>query len=227
MGYIEKPTYRSEIIAALCTLGGQGKLKDIYDVIENRNLLPAISTNTNWQAQVRKQLQSDNDDMKTQTSGKNLFWSVEGKGSGIWGLRDLSQYQENDLFYNFSANGEIIDNQTPIINNEFIEGATKKILVNKYERNYKLREKCIELFGCLCTICSFNFEEFYGLQGKGFIEVHHITPISAIGHDYIAHPDELRPVCSNCHSMIHRYKPFLQINELKDLIKIQKSYNCI
>ncbi|MDR0919522.1 MAG: hypothetical protein LBM93_09820 [Oscillospiraceae bacterium] len=72
ISYIEKPTYRSEIIAALRILGGQGKLADIYAAIAYRNILPAIAKNPNWRAQVRKQLQSDSSDTKTIFSGKGF-----------------------------------------------------------------------------------------------------------------------------------------------------------
>ena len=50
-----------------------------------------------------------------------------------------------------------------------------------------------------------SFEEVYGEVGRGFIEVHHIVPISERGGDYIVDPiRDLIPLCSNCHAMIHR-----------------------
>ncbi|MBQ2056059.1 MAG: HNH endonuclease, partial [Bacteroidaceae bacterium] len=51
----------------------------------------------------------------------------------------------------------------------------------------------------------FDFEENYGELGKEFIEVHHIIPLSQIRREYIINPEkDLIPLCSNCHSMIHR-----------------------
>ena len=75
--YQEKITYRSEIISALRILGGQGSLKNIYEVIESRGLLESVNSNPNWQAQVRKQLQRDSSDAKLNESGKDLFFSNE------------------------------------------------------------------------------------------------------------------------------------------------------
>jgi len=212
--YEEKPTYRSELIKALRILGGQGKLNDIYQVIEDRNILPAITTNVNWRAQVRKQLQRDSSDTKLNESGKDIFYSVNGLHEGVWGIRELSLL-DSDETYDFYSNGEFNDKTLR-------EGANKIITVNAYERNRKLRQKCIEYFGLNCIICSFNFEQLYGFRGYGFIEVHHIVPLSEIGKSYLASPKDLRPVCSNCHSMIHRYKPFLSIEEMRDLIEIVK-----
>ena len=41
---------------------------------------------------------------------------------------------------------------------EYVEGKTKKVLVNNYERNPIARKKCIEHFGVTCCVCGFDFE---------------------------------------------------------------------
>jgi hypothetical protein len=215
--YKEKSTYRSEIIAALRTLGGQATLKNIYDVIRSRAQLPSIQTNPNWTAQVRKQLQRDSSDAATMSSGQNLFFSAKGLGGGIWGLREdtLFDPEKSNETYDLLENGDAAIEG-------LYEGAKRNIVVNTFERNRKLREQCIAKFGCDCSICAFNFEKYYGIRGSGFIEVHHLIPISEIKAAYIGNPLDLRPVCSNCHSIIHRFKPFLTINEMSDIIKIAK-----
>lgn len=105
---------------------------------------------------------------------------------------------------------------------DFYEGAGVKVTVNKYERNPEARRKCIEYNGCKCNICGINFEEVYGDIGKGFIHVHHITPISQITKEYkVDYKKDLIPVCPNCHAMLHRKvngKCF-SIEELKELFK--------
>ena len=40
------------------------------------------------------------------------------------------------------------------------------------------RRKAIEIHGSTCIACGFDFEKTYGTHGKGFIEVHHIKPLS-------------------------------------------------
>jgi 5-methylcytosine-specific restriction protein A len=212
--YIEKPTYRSEIIAAFRALGGQGSLKDIYAAIQARGVLPAIRTNPNWQAQVRKQLQADSSDASTQSSGKDIFFSANGLHNGVWGIRDLSLLESDETF-DFSTDGEFR-------NEQIVEGAQKVIKVNAFERSRFLRRQSINLFGCFCQVCYFDFEHIYGVRGKGFIEVHHIVPLSEIRQSYTANPADLRPVCPNCHSIIHRFKPFLTIAEMSDLLALQR-----
>lgn len=87
----------------------------------------------------------------------------------------------------------------------FHEGAVKQVLVNRYERNRKARAKCIQRWGTACVICGFDFEARYGKIGAGFIHVHHLLEISQVGEDYNVDPEaDLRPVCPNCHAMLHR-----------------------
>lgn len=106
------------------------------------------------------------------------------------------------------------------ITEKFSEGIKKTVVVNSYERNSKARKACIEYWKPICSVCEFDFEKVYGELGKGFIHVHHLTQISEIGAEYIVDPiNDLRPVCPNCHVMIHRTTPPLSIKELKSIIK--------
>lgn len=90
----------------------------------------------------------------------------------------------------------------------------------KYERNPINREICLFIKGYSCSVCGFNFEEFYGDIGRNFIHVHHSTPVSEMGENYIVDPKtELFPVCPNCHAMLHKKDPPFSIDELKETIK--------
>jgi len=101
----------------------------------------------------------------------------------------------------------------------FPEGAKKSITINAYERSPDARAACIAHYGLVCTACGFDFEETYGDLGRGFIHVHHIVPIASVAADYEVNPiKDLRPVCPNCHEMLHRRQPPLSIDELKVLI---------
>lgn len=102
---------------------------------------------------------------------------------------------------------------------KFMEGALKSIFVNRYERDPKARQKCIEIKGTSCLVCDFDFGSIYGEMGDGFIHVHHNVPLSTIGKNYTVDPEtDLEPVCPNCHAMLHRTKPPLTITKLKKII---------
>jgi len=103
----------------------------------------------------------------------------------------------------------------------YYEGASRKIFVNAYERDPKARQKCLDYHGLSCKICGFNFEERFGILGRGFIHVHHLKPLSEIGEEYKVDPlKDLLPVCPNCHAIFHRREPALSVEEVKAARKI-------
>ena len=68
------------------------------------------------------------------------------------------------------------------------EGAATTVTVNRYERNPVNRLRCISHFGAECWACGLDFGERYGPAAAGFIEVHHRTPVSAMGPGYLVDP---------------------------------------
>lgn len=66
-----------------------------------------------------------------------------------------------------------------------------------------------------CQVCSFSFVDTYGEIGHGFIEAHHIFPISQLIEETATKIEDLALVCSNCHRMLHRRRPWLTIDNLK------------
>lgn len=100
------------------------------------------------------------------------------------------------------------------------EGARFRVEVNIYERSREARNKCVSHYGARCSVCEFDFEAVYGDIGKGFIHVHHLVPLSEITKSYVVDPvRDPRPVCPNCHAIIHRQVPAFSISEIRNLIK--------
>lgn len=100
------------------------------------------------------------------------------------------------------------------------EGAKRTIIINAYERNTDARVKCIAHWGYSCSVCGFDFQKVYGEIGRNFIHVHHLIPLSEIGRSYQINPiQDLRPVCPNCHAMLHKATPPLSIEQLKEIIE--------
>jgi 5-methylcytosine-specific restriction protein A len=102
----------------------------------------------------------------------------------------------------------------------FFEGATRQISVNIYERSPYARQRCIEHYGYRCAVCDFDFEQVFGELGRAFIHVHHLKPLSEIEAEYQIDPiADLRPICPNCHAMIHRGATTLSIEDLREMIR--------
>ncbi len=103
---------------------------------------------------------------------------------------------------------------------EYVEGASSHVLVNAYERNRRAREACLRHYGRSCTACGFNFEANYGETTAGYIHVHHVIPMAKVGTKYRLRPiKDLRPVCPNCHAVIHRRDPPFSIEEIQHMLR--------
>ena len=124
------------------------------------------------------------------------------------------------LFPYQTVNDDVYDVDYPEDDEKLYEGALMTVKANKYERNQKARRECVAKKGYRCLVCGKDFEEQYGNIGKGFIHVHHLTPISSIGKEYQLNVDtDLAPVCPNCHYMLHRKDPPYTIKELQGMLQ--------
>ncbi|MBM2815052.1 MAG: HNHc protein [Ignavibacteria bacterium] len=106
----------------------------------------------------------------------------------------------------------------------FPEGKEIYNLHKSKERNRelvcKVKDRSLKTNANLpCQICGFSFYDKYGELGKGFIEAHHLFPISQLTNETETKFSDMVLVCSNCHRMLHRKRPWISIDELMDIIK--------
>lgn len=113
---------------------------------------------------------------------------------------------------------ETPDRVTP--SNTYLEGSVQEVLVNRYERSSSARDACTAHHGFKCSVCGFDFEERYGELGREFIHVHHKRPLGRLKTSYRVDPEkDLVPVCPNCHAMLHRREPPLDVEQLRRLLR--------
>lgn len=113
--------------------------------------------------------------------------------------------------------------ELPVIDS-FVEGAKRQVTVNAYERSDAAREACIKHWGTQCSVCGLVFQDMYGEMGEGFIHVHHLRPMAATRKSYMVDPvKDMRPVCPNCHAMLHQKSPPLSIEQLRKLLRKVRS----
>jgi predicted HNH restriction endonuclease len=98
----------------------------------------------------------------------------------------------------------------------FDEGFKEQIVSEIIQRNKSLVRLAKQHYGSTCAVCEFDFGLTYGCHGEGFIEMHHLYPIA--NGTRKTSIEDLRPVCANCHRMLHRGKELLSIAELKKII---------
>ncbi|HEV7643832.1 MAG TPA: hypothetical protein VGO50_07830 [Pyrinomonadaceae bacterium] len=151
----------------------------------------------------------------------NFNWTPQSSGTEI----PAEIAEELELFWEEFAGSQIFIPEE-IEDGEaarLFEGSKKQIQVNAYERNKAARNECIKYYGAKCFVCDFDFGKVYGEIGKGFIHVHHLKPLWEINEKYEIDPlEDLRPVCPNCHAIIHRHKEVLLIEDIKSLIDDNK-----
>ncbi len=172
------------------------------------------------------------------------------EGNGYWTLTDAGEKylsDENPEFvdYLFRKNfyyddvkialGQITTNravkETILYDEDAIVNEGKKLETTQqvYVRSARLRNTALQHYfrdgETYCYVCGFNFGSVYGEWGRGFIEIHHIKPVYDYADTDIEQTIRLAlqnviPLCSNCHSMIHKSKSTpITIAELKEIVR--------
>lgn len=136
--------------------------------------------------------------------------------------QDVFNQKDWSSLLNWSYYENIYPDETTIICTN-AEGRRKTIKMSYYERNPKLRRKCIEQKGTACKICGFDATTVYGKQFKGKIHIHHIIPLNQLG-EHVTTVDELIPVCPNCHMILHSKgkNECYSVEEVKAMIEENK-----
>ncbi|MDD3839391.1 MAG: HNH endonuclease [Clostridia bacterium] len=205
----DNPIWKTETIAALKDLGGVAHLDDIFDKIAERNNIDFSNSKTPKKT-LSRVLQTFS--QSTKYGIDNTFYCFYGvsERKGVWGLVDNN-----------------IPNDEPSYTQEddcFIEGRKKLRQHIICERNQQLIKSAKQRFkdahnnNIFCEVCGFDFYKVYGKLGEDFIEAHHIKPVSEMKDNEKTDINDIVMVCSNCHSMIHRERPWLTRETLKTIL---------
>lgn len=102
-------------------------------------------------------------------------------------------------------------------NHYFSDGKAIYSLVNRYERDRRARQMCLEIKGRVCQGCGFDFKKEYGDDmSDNLIHVHHIKPLHEIKKEEEKNIiDDLIPLCPNCHAVVHSVNPMMSVLQLK------------
>lgn len=110
---------------------------------------------------------------------------------------------------------------------EAIEGKLLTRTHKYHERDARIvklkKEHVLDEQGALsCEVCVFDFQKKYGKRGDGYIECHHTKPVSELKPEDSTKLSDLSLVCSNCHRMIHRKRPWFSIDQLQQVILVER-----
>ena len=155
---------------------------------------------------------------------------VEGDGKAVSGRLLDTEYWAVTEYDIATAKCLIVRGETPIavsINADDIElagfeGQDRMRFVHHRRREDRMRRQKIAntlarngKLICEVPKCNFDFEQRYGALGKGYAEVHHLTPLhKAPTSGRKVTLKELAIVCANCHAMIHAGGKCRDLNDL-------------
>jgi predicted HNH restriction endonuclease len=196
------------IIEAFRNLGGSAHLKKVYKEVRR---LGYKRGGKDLDKLIRKRIyEHSSDSSPGQFIGHNIFRRHGEKGSGVW-----------ELWVQHGHDQVKLPEEVPR-GPAYREGSVQQILVNRYERDRCARKECIRHHGTRCCLCEFDFVVVYGEVMAGFTHVHHLRPLSSVEADYELDPiRDLRPVCPNCHAVLHWRDPPYSLNEVREFLRAQ------
>jgi predicted HNH restriction endonuclease len=114
-----------------------------------------------------------------------------------------------------------VSNLSTLDDHIVFEGNSFRHLAIRYERSRLARNECINVYGRMCAVCGFKFGAVYGPEMEDLIHVHHLEMISSSGGCRAIDPArDMRPVCANCHYVMHQRNPPYTIEEVKGMLSL-------
>lgn len=108
-------------------------------------------------------------------------------------------------------------------NERFTEGAVRDVIMQDYERSKGARLACLAHYGFNCFVCGENLRKKYRGLNMELIHVHHEIPMATISSSHTVDPIlDLKPVCPNCHAVIHARVPPFTVAEAKQMLIVEE-----
>lgn len=166
-------TWLEYIVKAFENLGGVASYKQLYEeiiLIRNENF------SNSWKAVVRATIERNSSDSLAYGGKNDIFYSVDGLGNGIWGLRE-SLDKKDDIVKDYEGTYRVEQNIKRII------------------RDTKIIKELKALHDNTCQICSCKIEID---NNKYYSEGHHIKPLGN-PHGGPDIKENIIILCPNCH----------------------------
>jgi 5-methylcytosine-specific restriction endonuclease McrA len=171
--------WKEDIVDALESLGGSASYDEIYEFIQSSERdLPKT-----WKAVIRRNVQNFSSDSAGYKGRKDIFYSVEGIGSGVWGLRSY-----------LKLTPKAIDFETDGVE----EPERGYVTTYRILRDTNLARQLKVLYSHECQICNMTINL---PSGERYSEAHHIIPLGS-PHNGPDTPENIIVLCPNHHVML-------------------------
>jgi hypothetical protein len=182
-----------DIVSAFENLGGKARYGELYEEVSR---IRSSSLPQSWQAIVRQSVESHSSDSQV-FKGDDLFYSVEGIGSGHWGLRDYLLHTPH-----------AIDLEEPQEAQK-----TKKIKTESYRilRDTSLARTVKALHESRCQMCGTALPLS---DGSSYAEAHHIRPLGS-PHNGPDIEGNILVLCPNHHALCDLRAIHIRLDEIR------------
>ena len=100
-------------------------------------------------------------------------------------------------------------------NGRYLEGSVRDVTMTVAERSSRARAACISHYGYSCFVCKTLLRNQYSGLPLDLIHVHHEILLSSRKEETLVDPiNEMKPVCPNCHAVIHSRNPPYSMAEM-------------
>lgn len=111
------------------------------------------------------------------------------------------------------------DTQVVLTNQKYLEGRISDVTMRRRERSPVARAACLAVYGFDCYVCGLNLRARYVGLAIEVVHVHHEEPLArASGEREFDPVAKMKPVCPNCHAVIHAREPPYSIAEVKAMV---------
>ncbi|CAN7573639.1 HNH endonuclease [Neorhizobium sp. LjRoot104] len=202
-------TWLDDLIAVYNELGGEGSYKEVYPLAQRRRLARGASWTPKAEASIRRTVE-DHAKSSSNFRGKEVFYSVQGHGRGIWGLMPTFLTSATSIV------------QVEVRYREGIEGIAAEATYLRRLRDPSLVEARKLRDDFTCQACGFRLDVG---GGRFIIDVHHVHPLGKASSSVLTTIDDLICLCPTCHRIAHtgKLEP-LGLNEVR-LISRPKTFS--
>ena len=170
-------SWTEDIVAALTALGGTGSYNDIYsEVARIRQDLPR-----SWKEIIRSRIEQRSSDSAAFQGKEDVFFSVEGLGHGVWGLRGM--VKDSPVAIDIPTGNEAPGRA---------EQRTYRVL-----RDMRLARQLKLLHRDRCQLCG---QTLRISEVRTYSEAHHIIPLGN-KHNGPDAPGNIIVLCPNHHAL--------------------------
>jgi predicted HNH restriction endonuclease len=101
----------------------------------------------------------------------------------------------------------------------YVEGRLVDVVMQRRERSGAARSACLAAYGFTCVVCQINLKSRYADLPVEVIHVHHEEALSASEGEQESDPvATMKPVCPNCHAVIHTRTPPYSVEEVRRMV---------